>query len=51
MRDNSLEIKKIKQNLSGIRGADLMLAIMSAKNIRLGCMAYASKLSMIGVKD
>ena len=46
MKDNSLEIKKIKQNLSGIRDieirkkAGLMLAILSAKNIRLGCRLY-----------
>ena len=57
MKDNSLEIKRIKQNLSGIRDieirkkAGLMLAILSVKNIRLGCMACVPKLSMIGAKD
>ena len=46
MKDYSLEIEKIKQNLSRVRDieirrkASLLLGIMSAKNIRLGCRLH-----------
>ena len=46
MKDYSSEIEKIKQNLSGTRDieirrkAGLLLGVMSAKNIRLGCRSH-----------